>query len=202
MPGYRLIKPLGTGGFGEVWMCEAPGGILKAIKFVYGNLTADDGGNRPRRTGISCAAKGEGSSPSLRFDDRAHSMFAKANCSSSWSWPTRACTIAWCEQQEAGRLGIPREHPFSYLSDAAEGLDYLIERYNLLHLDVKPRNLFLVGNHVKVADFGLVKNLERQSSSGPDGRHVADVRGPGDLPGQICPGRAINIALPSSTWSC
>src|SRR5262249_3867843 len=45
-------------------------------------------------------------------------------------------------------------------------LDYLIERHNLLHLDVKPRNLFLVGNHVKVADFGLVKNLERHSSSG------------------------------------
>ena len=35
-----------------------------------------------------------------------------------------------------------------------------------MHLDVKPRNLFLVGDHVKVADFGLAKHLERQSSSG------------------------------------
>ena len=38
IPGYRLIEPLGTGGFGEVWKCVAPGGIHKAIKFVYGNL--------------------------------------------------------------------------------------------------------------------------------------------------------------------
>src|SRR5262249_42331051 len=51
------------------------------------------------------------------------------------------------------------------IRDAAEALDHMIQKHNLQHLDIKPRNLFLVSDRVKVADFGLVKHLERQSGS-------------------------------------
>src|SRR5437667_6169419 len=41
IPGYKLIERLGGGGFGEVWKAEAPGGLHKAIKFVFGDLQTE-----------------------------------------------------------------------------------------------------------------------------------------------------------------
>ena len=32
----------GRAAYGEVWKCSAPGGLVKAIKFVYGNLNSLD----------------------------------------------------------------------------------------------------------------------------------------------------------------
>src|SRR5262249_24915716 len=65
----------------------------------------------------------------------------------------------------AGLSGIPRDELLGDLRDAADALDYMCERYSLQHLDVKPENLLLIGGRVKVADFGLVKNITDGKSS-------------------------------------
>src|SRR5262249_49185432 len=52
-----------------------------------------------------------------------------------------------------------------YMEETAEALDLMNAEYQLQHLDIKPQNLFLVFNHVKVADFGLVKDLEGGQAS-------------------------------------
>src|SRR3984957_16005126 len=67
---------------------------------------------------------------------------------------------------QAGLVGIPRDNLLRYIRDAAEALDHMNEKHGLQHLDIKARNLFLVSERVKVADFGLVKHLERTGASG------------------------------------
>src|SRR5262249_51865864 len=52
-----------------------------------------------------------------------------------------------------------------YLRDAAEVLDYMSETHGLQHLDVKPQNLLVVAGRIKVADFGLVKELVGTSAT-------------------------------------
>ena len=72
IPGYRLIEPLGSGGFGEAWKCEAPGGLFKAIKFVFGNLNSLDVDGARAEQELKRPQPRQGSSPSLRPVDGPH----------------------------------------------------------------------------------------------------------------------------------
>lgn len=163
IPGYRLIEPLGSGGFGEVWKCEAPGGLFKAIKFVFGNLNSMD---------VDCVRAEQEQKALNRIKDVRHPFVCSLDLIKVidgelvivMELAERTLYDLFVECQNAGMIGIPKDNLMRYLRDAAEALDYMNEKHNLQHLDVKPKNLFISGDRVKVADFGLVKNLERNNS--------------------------------------
>ncbi len=162
LPGYRLINPLGTGGFGEVWKCEAPGGLYKAIKFVYGNLNSmDTDAARAEQERSALNRVKEVRHPFVLSIEQIQNIDGELVIITELA--DKSLHDLFVEQQAAGMVGIPREDLLRYMRDAAEALDHMNEKYNLQHLDIKPRNLFLVSDRVKVADFGLVKHLERQS---------------------------------------
>jgi serine/threonine protein kinase len=164
IPGYRLIEPLGSGGFGEVWKCEAPGGLFKAMKFVFGNLNSlDVDGARAEQELNALNRVKEVRHPFVLSMDRIEVVGGELVIVMELADRSLHDTFAEC--QAAGLVGIPRDTLLRYIRDAAEALDHMNEKHNLQHLDIKPRNLFLVSDRVKVADFGLVKHLERSGTS-------------------------------------
>src|SRR5947209_4984228 len=156
--GYRLLEPLGSGGFGEVWKCEAPGGIFKAIKFVYGDLNGlDNDSIRPEEELRAVQHIKSIRHPFLLSMDRVESVAGELIIVTELADQNLDELLQKYRAQ--GQPGVPREELLGYLREAAEVLDLMNLKFDLQHLDVKPRNLFLVSNHVKVADFGLVNSL-------------------------------------------
>ena len=166
LTGYKLISPLGTGGFGEVWLCNAPGDILKAIKFVYGSLYAEDGGDVRAEQEHKALERVKNLRHPFVLTIERIDILPQGEVAIVMELADKSLHDCMQDYLKKGPVGIPRYQLLNYLKDAAEGLDFLNKEHGLLHLDVKPKNLFLIGNHVKVADFGLVKPVDRQGASG------------------------------------
>jgi serine/threonine protein kinase len=158
IPGYRLLERLGSGGFGEVWKCEAPGGLFKAIKFVYGELDGLDVGGAQAEEELRAIERIKAiRHPFLLSLDRVEDLDGELVIVTELA--DKSLFDLLRERRAAGLPGIPRAELLQYLTEAAEVLDLLNVEHGLQHLDVKPHNLFLVSSHVKVADFGLVSSL-------------------------------------------
>src|SRR6516165_3666337 len=164
IPGYRLIERLGGGGFGEVWKAEAPGGLFKAIKFVYGELDAAGGEAERAEQELKAIKRVQTVRHPYILSLEGYDII-DGQLIIVMELADRNLWDRFKECRSQGLAGIPRGELLGYMAETAEALDLMNKEYQLQHLDIKPQNLFLVHNHVKVADFGLVKDLEGMVAS-------------------------------------
>jgi len=161
VPGYRLLSRIGAGSTGEVWKALGPGGFLVALKFVV------KGSN---------GASDELYSLSLMKDIRHANLLTIFG-----TWELDGLLVVGMDLADGtlldrcgeavgrGLAGIPFGELATYMEQAARGVDFLNrprlhphggDDAGLLHRDIKPQNLLLVGGSVKVGDFGLVASLD------------------------------------------
>ncbi len=159
IPGYVLRDRIGAGGYGEVWSCEAPGGLIKAIKFIYGFHDED---RATRELKALNRVKGV-RHPFLLSLERIE--IASGQLVIVTELAEASLKDIFDRYVKDGKPGIPRAELLGYLHDTADALDYMNEQHMLQHLDVKPENLLVLGGRIKVADFGLVKDLHESQCS-------------------------------------
>jgi serine/threonine protein kinase len=187
IPGYVLLEPLGRGGFGEVWKCEAPGGLHKAVKFVAGSDPDD------------CLSPGGGAQLRQEFEAfqqvkaiRHPYLLCLERVELVGNELVMVMGLAdmhlgdrFQECRRAGLPGVPRDELLGYLREAAEALDVIGARHGLQHLDVKPQNLFLTAGHVQVGDYGLVSKLDGGTANGKNRGLTPKYAAPEVLRGQV-----------------
>ena len=157
VPGYRLSQYLGRGGWGEVWKASHVDGRPRALKF----LPCDS---------QTAAAQEVRALQGIR--QLKHPNLIQIE----HIWSISGFVVIAMEMAEGSLLDlldvyyaefnhpIVPEHVCFFLRQAAAALDFLNTRQHHVndqrvafrHCDVKPSNLLLQGNVVKLADFSLV----------------------------------------------
>lgn len=153
--GYRLVELLGEGGFGEVWKAERSGGFLVALKFI--SL------QRP-------AGQTEKAALELVKNLRHGNLLT---ISASWvlgstlvietELADQSLHQRWQACRDQGLNGIPEQELLEYLAPIADALDYL-HKQNIIHHDIKPKNILIKGGKPLLADFGLMQVLDAPAS--------------------------------------
>jgi len=156
LPGYKLLRLRGRGGFATVWETSKPDGGIVALKFMSShNANSTIRELRALRT----------------FTELRHTNWLAID--KVWCIPGQI--VIEMELADASLLdmmllyadeyGTPIEAGklLVYMCDVAEGLDFLNAKHHKMdgrfvgyqHGDVKPNNILLMNDTAKLADYGM-----------------------------------------------
>lgn len=162
---YELIRVIGKGSFGEVWVALDATGTPCALKIIYKGESDDQIFNKELEgvtsyLPISRSNLGlvtilhVGKDPENEFYYYTMELADNANESEGEEWENyQAKTLSSIIGSTNNLVPISKFEEISL--NLSNGLAYLHEQ-GLVHRDIKPSNVIFVNGHAKLADVGLV----------------------------------------------
>ncbi len=169
---HELLRPIGGGAYGEVWLAKNVVGTFRAVKIVYRNSFNDSRPYEREFRGIQNFEPVSRSNDNLvdilqigRDDPQGYFYYimelADDVGSDGPNWQNYIPKTLRSEVQRRGRL------PFDECLQLALSLTLALgqlHRQGLIHRDIKPSNIIFIGGVPKLADIGLVTDMEEARS--------------------------------------
>jgi serine/threonine protein kinase len=196
--GYKILRPLGSGGMGDVYLAQHP--------------------RLPRQDALKVLAA------DVSADAEYRARFAREADLASTLWHPNIVgvhdrgeddgqlwiSMDYVEGQDAARLlarqsssGLRPQQVTKIVSAVANALDFAHER-GLLHRDVKPANIMITNDEQRIllADFGIARNRNDISGLTATNFTVGTMAyaAPEQLMGEDLDGRADQYALAATTY--
>jgi serine/threonine protein kinase len=185
VPGFDIIRPIGKGGFGEVWLAtNRATGRLRAVKIIAAarSGTGDPAG-REITSIIRLEANLRRQHPNLvtihHVGECPGHIFFVMDLADDVTGTTGSADPGYRPATLQSRLQagpMPAEECRRRAGELLAGLAALHDA-GMVHRDVKPANCLFVGGELQLADFGLLTEADRQMSRvgtesymPPDGR--------------------------------
>ncbi len=193
IPDYTLLRPIGRGSYGEVWLARSVTGVFRVIKIVRRSRFEDERPFLRELEGISrfqAAVSGRPRQLALlhvgRNDAAGYFYYVMEPADDAEAGsaidPDRYVPLT-LKELFARRGRLPAAECIQIALELARGLAVLHE-VRLVHRDIKPSNIIFVQQVPKLADVGLVAATEATMTCVGTPGYVPP-EGPGSISGDV-----------------
>ncbi len=148
---YRVVRRLGSGGMGRVFLGRSPGGRMLAIKVIRAELAEDPEFRARFRREVAAAKSVSGLFTAPVVD---------ADTEAPVPWLATAYIAGSSLADTVTRHGpLPATSVLALAAGLAEGL-LAIHSAGLVHRDLKPSNVLMAEDGPRVIDFGISRAME------------------------------------------